>query len=365
MNARGFQTNQDDYNQQILQRVSRSFALTIPQLPPTLSRTTTIGYLLCRIVDTIEDEKDLSVAEKYSFFKEFVDVVDGYAKAEAFAERLLPRLGENTLSAEKELVENCSLVIQAFLRLTSQEQAILSRCVKIMSAGMLRFQELKSFQGLKDIAHVDSYCYHVAGVVGEMLTDLFCAYSPEISKHRKKLYTLAPSFGQGLQMTNILKDLWDDRKSGSCWLPGDVFQKHGYDLSRLSEYVYEPTFGRGLSELIGITCAHLKNALTYTLMIPRHETGIRKFCLWAIGMAVCTLGNIKKNPDYQSGSDVKISQKNTKAIIVTTNFTLRSNLLLKVLFNFYTRGFPPSDHVDTLQRCTPENIFLSRQNTLK
>lgn len=365
MNASGFQNHQDNYKQQILQRVSRSFALTIPQLPPVLSRTTTIGYLLCRIVDTIEDEEDLSVAQKHSFFKEFVDVVDGYAKADLFAERLLPRLGKNTLSAEKELVENCSIVIQAFLRLKPQEQANLSRCVKIMSAGMLRFQKLKSLEGLKNIAHLDSYCYHVAGVVGEMLTDLFCAYSPEISKHREKLYALAPSFGQGLQMTNILKDLWDDRKCGSCWLPRDVFQKHGYDLSRLSEYVYEPAFGRGLAELIGITRAHLKNALTYTLMIPRHETGIRKFCLWAIGMAVCTLGNIKKKPSYQSGSDVKISRKNAKAVIVTTNLTLRSNLLLKVLFEFYTRGLPSSGHVDTLQRCQPENFFLSRQNLLK
>jgi len=134
-------------------------------------------------------------------------------------------------------------------------------------------------------------------------------------------------------MTNILKDLWDDWKCGSCWLPRDVFQKYGYDLSRLSECAYEPEFGRGLSELIGITRDHLKNALTYTLMIPRHETGIRKFCLWAIGMAILTLGNIKKKPTYQSGNDVKISRKNTKAVIITSNLTLRSNLLLKLLFS--------------------------------
>ncbi len=357
MKAIKFQSHQDNYKQQILQRVSRSFALTIPCLPPALSHKTSIGYLLCRIADTIEDEKGLSVAQKHSFFKEFVDVVDGYSTAEHFAERLVPWLKKNTLPAEKELVENCPIVIQAFLRLNPQEQAILSRCVKIMSAGMLRFQELKSLHGLKDIDHLDSYCYYVAGVVGEMLTDLFCAYSLNISKHRKQLYALAPSFGKGLQMTNILKDLWDDHKCGSCWLPRDVFKKHGYDLSRLSKGTYEAAFGKGIADLIGIAHAHLKNALTYTLMIPRHETGIRKFCLWAIGMAVFTLGNIKKKPNYQSGSDVKISRKNTKAIIVTTNLTLRSNLLLKVLFNFFTRGLPLTDRVDTLQRCLPVNFF--------
>jgi hypothetical protein len=61
------QSHQDDYNQQILQRVSRSFALTIPCLPPELSGTTSIAYLLCRIVDTIEDEKSLSVPQKQFF----------------------------------------------------------------------------------------------------------------------------------------------------------------------------------------------------------------------------------------------------------------------------------------------------------
>jgi farnesyl-diphosphate farnesyltransferase len=190
-----------------------------------------------------------------------------------------------------------------------------------------------------------------------MLTDLFCEYSSEISNYRKQLYTLAPSFGKGLQMTNILKDLWDDYQSGSCWLPRDIFEKHGYNLSRLSNRSYEMAFGKGIAELIGITGAHLKNALTYTLMIPRHEAGIRKFCLWAIGMAVCTLSNIQKKPDYQSGGDVKVSRKTTKTVIVTTNLTLRSNLLLKVLFNFFSRNLPSSDPVDTLQKCGSANCF--------
>ena len=56
-----------------------------------------------------------------------------------------------------------------------------------------------------------------------MLTDLFCAYSPEIDARRSRLAPLSTSFGQGLQMTNILKDTWEDRRRGVCWLPRDVF----------------------------------------------------------------------------------------------------------------------------------------------
>ena len=53
----------------------------------------------------------------------------------------------------------------------------------------------------------------------------------------------------------------------------------------LSAGNYRPEFGEGLYRLIGISLAHLRNALSYTLLIPRQEIGIRKFCLWAIGLA--------------------------------------------------------------------------------
>ena len=35
-------------------------------------------------------------------------------------------------------------------------------------------------------------------------------------------------------MTNILKDVWDDRDRGACWLPQDVFLAAGFDLRSLS-----------------------------------------------------------------------------------------------------------------------------------
>ncbi len=88
--------------------------------------------------------------------------------------------------------------------------------------------------------------------------------------------------------------------------------------------------------LIGVARGHLQNALAYTMMIPAHETGIRKFCLWAIGMAIFTLRKINKKRDYKSGQEVKISRRTLKAIILVTNATLRSNFLLKRLFGLIT-----------------------------
>ncbi len=71
-----------------------------------------------------------------------------------------------------------------------------------MSQGMAEFQQRATSDGLNDLPQLDRYCYHVAGVVGEMLTDLFCDYSAEINERRDELLPLAVSFGQGLQMTN-------------------------------------------------------------------------------------------------------------------------------------------------------------------
>jgi farnesyl-diphosphate farnesyltransferase len=250
------------------------------------------------------------------------------------------------LPAEKELVRNMPWVVQKAFSFRETQQLALKRCATIMARGMQSFQELKGLQGLKDLRELDRYCYYVAGVVGEMLTDLFCDYSEEIGRSKEKLLSLARSFGQGLQMTNILKDLWDDRKRGSCWLPRDVFEKRGCDLRRLSPGAFGRNGGEALAGLVGLAHRHLGNALTYSLLIPPGETGIRKFCLWALGLAIFTLRNIVRHPDYSSGAEVKVSRRRVKEIILLTNMTLRSNYLLNALFQLSSRGLPDALGID-------------------
>jgi farnesyl-diphosphate farnesyltransferase len=69
-----------DYQSDILVHVSRTFALTIPQLPTGLRETVTSAYLLCRIADTIEDEPTLPPEDKRRFLRQFSDVVAGAAE---------------------------------------------------------------------------------------------------------------------------------------------------------------------------------------------------------------------------------------------------------------------------------------------
>ena len=180
----------------------------------------------------------------------------------------------------------------------------------------------------------------VAGVVGEMLTELFCDYSKDIGERRDELLPLAVSFGQGLQMTNILKDVWEDLRRGACWLPRDIFLRAGFDLRALPAGRDDPAFGRGLVELVGIARGHLVDALRFIQLIPAREAGIRRHCVWALGMAVLTLRRIHATPDFRSGQEVKISRSSVRAVTTLGSLAARWNSALGMLFEALARGLP-------------------------
>jgi farnesyl-diphosphate farnesyltransferase len=328
------------YQDQILPHVSRTFALTIPQLPPALSIPVTSAYLLCRIADTIEDEPALSAPETLAFLQRFSAVVGGIGEPEALARDLEHRLSDRTLPTERDLVSNMGRVVRVTAKLGEAQHGAIRRCVELMCYGMPRFQFNASVRGLAKSSDLDDYCYYVAGVVGEMLTDLFCDYSVDIARRRAALVALAASFAQGLQMTNILKDVWEDRSRGACWLPQDVFSRHGVDLAQVSNEISDPRFSAGMTELVAVAHAHLRNALDYTLLIPGKEKGIRRFCLWAIGLAVLTLRKIAHNPGFSAGAQVKVSRTAVSVTMLMTNTFIGNDWTLRRLFALAARGLP-------------------------
>jgi farnesyl-diphosphate farnesyltransferase len=333
-----------EFQTRLLHGVARSFALTIPQLPPALAPVVANAYLLCRITDTIEDETAITVQQKRVLAAQFTDVVAGHGDAQAFAEDFLPLLGPQRLPAERCLIRETRRVIDILRGFNPIQQRALARCVRIMAEGMVAFQADKSPHGLTDMPMFNRYCYHVAGVVGELLTELYCDYNPALAAHndRDQLQALAVSFGQGLQMTNILKDIWEDLERGVCWLPQDVFTAAGYDLKRLAERHYQPAYGAGLERMLAIAHGHLRNALDYILLLPADKAGLRKFCLWAWGMALLTLRKIHKHPDFRAGTQVKIRKTAVLAVIALTACTYRRERLLRWFYTWSARGLPPA-----------------------
>ena len=332
--------NDQEFQASLLNGVSRTFALTIPQLPIQLREVVSNAYLLCRTIDTIEDEPQLSVDQKALYSDQFLRILETGEDPNQLSKVLLPLLSKHTIPAEHQLIRQLDQVVKITNSFKPEQRQSLIRCVKIMSEGMIYYQNHSTGDGLENQKEMDRYCYYVAGVVGEMLTELFCLYSSEISKSKDQLMILSRSFGQGLQMTNILKDIWADQERSACWLPKDLFTETDIRLNNLKSITDSEPFEKGIEHLIGIAHSHLSNALSYTLLIPAHETGIRKFCLWALGMGILTLRKIHKNLNFKHGDQVKISRNSVKSTIAITSLTARHNGLLSYWFNFIGNKLP-------------------------
>jgi farnesyl-diphosphate farnesyltransferase len=174
----------------------------------------------------------------------------------------------------------------------------------------------------------------VAGTVGNMLCDLFTLQSPLIGKRRAKaLKALSVSFGLGLQMTNILKDVREDRDRNVSFIPQSLLAEEG-----LTQADYLGPQGRAgaariLDRLILKAKSHLEDALEYTCLLPRLEPRLRLFCLWPLFMAAETLALLGTNHQaYQEGTKLKISREDVSRIIRRTSVACWSNAWIRSMF---------------------------------
>jgi farnesyl-diphosphate farnesyltransferase len=290
--------------------VSRTFALTIPLLPPVIEKVVGNTYLLCRIIDTIEDAADLSPQTKQTLSKLFLDAVLEKTSVESFVEPCLSALKNYSNQDELDLIAHTPTVLRILHTCSASDQAAVSRCVSIMSEGMSHFHSKQSEVGLKDLKEFEEYCYVVAGVVGELLTTIFSNHSPGFAKCIQGHESLALDFGQALQMTNILKDSPEDKARGVSWKPAHISQ----------------------TTLLKIAYNKLERSLDYILLVPKSELGMRRFCFLAFGLAVLTLSKIAGRKQFVDKAEVKLSRKTVSVFYAFTKFAVLSDKLMKAFF---------------------------------
>ncbi len=339
--------------------VSRTFALTIPQLPETLRPAIGNAYLLCRLADTIEDAAALTPADKRARFDLLVAGLDNPDAAGELGATLSGELPSAT-AAEQELVTDTRRVFRIFHGLPPEQQRPVRRCVAIMAEGMGHFENRKAADGLATTTEFHAYCYRVAGVVGEMLTELFALDVPAIARDTTAMRARAVAFGQGLQMTNILKDVWDDRARGVCWLPRDVFARHGITLTAGEPWHQSEAFRNGILELVAAAHGHLRHAMAYTLAVPRDQPGIRRFCAWAVCMALYTLRNIHRQPGFSSAEQVKIPRWRVHTVVTGCGLAVHNDGLLRATFAWAARGLPAPAACDPSLLTTEEETPWTR-----
>ena len=223
--------------QDLLVKTSRTFALAIPLLPEPTLREVTVAYLLFRIADTFEDASVLwDKPHQQAALFEFVELMEepSVERARELSERWM-RTPPSQHDGYLELLGKIPEVIEGHLSLSPAAQEVVAHHTIRTSIGMASVVERTGSDGvlrLGTIGDVQDYCYIVAGIVGEMLTDLFILDRPHLDEIADYLRRRDAQFGEGLQLVNILKDSADDAVEGRNYLPAEIERHEFFNLAR-------------------------------------------------------------------------------------------------------------------------------------
>jgi farnesyl-diphosphate farnesyltransferase len=218
----------------LLEKTSRTFALSIPMLPEPTRRHVAIAYLLFRVADTFEDAVRWPRAERLAALDEL--------------DRLLLRPGGESNAALRwmsdppvnhdgylELLRETPSVMEAYWSLPEAARGVLQRDLHRTVAGMAGFVRRGDARGnlqLSNLRELRDYCYVVAGIVGEMLTELFLLDAGVLELLAPRLRRRSRFFGEALQLVNILKDAGSDATEGRVYLPPQLDRARVFALAR-------------------------------------------------------------------------------------------------------------------------------------
>jgi farnesyl-diphosphate farnesyltransferase len=324
--------NENRFCTAMLPRVSRTFALGIRLLPRSLEDPITIGYLLCRIADTIEDDRGLAPDRKLALLEQFRVC---FLHAEAADRYAADASGAGMSVADRELVGGSSLVFRAFRSLDPASRGIIQEWVSEMTVGMQGFvRDYPAGIRIQSLAEFKRYCYFVAGTVGHLLTDLWHAHSPFVrARTYAKLLTNCEAFGEALQTVNILKDIpWDVEHENAVFIPRDLLESAGSGQDSLLDPALRANNLSALEALVALADSDLDEALEYVSEIPPAAMRIRLFCVLPTVFAAATLRELKHSEQMLvSGGGVKITRSEVKSLILAGSTTTLSNMTLRWL----------------------------------
>jgi farnesyl-diphosphate farnesyltransferase len=305
-----------EYCRVALPSVSRSFALTIPMLDAELRDKITVGYVVARVLDTIEDSP-IPLEMKKLMMDEWIDLIakepqDGVSLRDVVYPKMRSMVAKSSeyvaQAAYGELMKN---VFKVYVAATSFDKRFIAsqhRWYGEMKDGMKKYltKRISSFEEL------DEYTYYVAGTVGGFLTDLVCEASDEHRKHVLK--TTYKDFGLLLQKVNIIRDFREDVKEGRYFWPKELFGAHA------DEYLLEEENSalalKILERMTEDAKSHMVKAKAYIDNIPDRFSGYRMFSLVNFYMAVRTLELMENNKEvFLSEKPVKMERREVEEII--------------------------------------------------
>lgn len=197
----------DEYCQDKAAKSGSSFYYSFLFLPPERRRAITALYAFGREVDDVVDEcADASIAHvKLAWWRTQVEQLFEGRAEHPVAKALLPHLQSSHITRERLL-------------------AIIDGME--MDLNQTRYLDWPALR---------KYCWHAAGVVGELSAGAFGYTDAQTLVYAEKL-------GLAFQLTNIIRDVGDDARRGRIYLPVNEMQQFGVKAADIINGVYSEQF---------------------------------------------------------------------------------------------------------------------------
>ncbi len=319
----------------MLRRVSRTFALSIEQLPQVLRDSITVSYLLLRVSDCLEDHATIPPERKAELLRLWARVLEG----DVSPEQLTASIADlDSSDPEVQVAQNARSVMDQLYQLPPQIQEDIISRVNRTSLGMARWQEHGPF--VENADDMDDYRHQVAGRVGYLLTDIFAWYSPIIRARKHQLMPLSREYGLALQTVNVIRGMRKDYERGWVFVPRTFYEEVG--LTRDSLFAPEnlDKAMQVVDMLANKAENHLWHGMSYITAFPRRQHRIRLACMWPLFFAVKTLA-ISRNNASVLMAEAKMGREQVKMIMRDTKFFGWSNHWLVRYYKYLARPSAP------------------------
>ncbi len=300
--------NPREFCREILNEVSRSFALTIPMLDEEIRDPVTIVYLQDRLLDNFEDElPNIDNTRRQDLMDKVVKIFDpenqNPSRELAGIKNWSEKFGDPSL---ERLVKNSDLVWEAYHSLPEQIKIISHDWLQEMNEGMKKYL----VNSVDTFTELDEYCYYVAGTVGGFLTDLIIYTAEPEAQDEEILRSNYSEAGKFLQKVNIIRDIRADivGRNRIFWPLTEL------EISA-EELIAEENIARALAaleEMIEAAVSHIPALFDYLEAIPQSMSGYRKFYSVNNAMGLATLQLLENNKQiFTSDKPVKVPRWKT------------------------------------------------------
>ena len=302
----------------ILEGTSRSFYLSLKELPREIRKQVSLLYMLARTSDTIADSEGGEPGDLLQALESYNEFTQGNSEEAPDLEELSEF--QSNIS-EGLLLKNVGKVASNISQFSESDQESIRNCLGIIIGGQIldlkRFSSgVNGIPSIEENDELDDYAYRVAGSVGEFWTQMSLDHLFKIKEENEaEIFENGVRFGKALQMINILRDIPADLELGRCYIPRRSLDEHGMSPSDLLDSSKMESFRPLYNEYLDLTDQHLDSAVQYIEMLPHSQFRLRGSCMLPVIIGKKTVSLLRGRNVLDPEKKVKISRSEVKEVV--------------------------------------------------